>query len=64
MCIRDSNDIIKGQVPFKETNEEFLISELARLMTLLNMYEEKEEYMKAAVIKNKLKIIQNKLDNL
>jgi len=58
------NDIIKGRVPFKETNEEFLISELARLMTLLNMYEEKEEYMKAAVIKNKLKIIQNKLDNL
>ena len=58
------NDIIKGQIPFKETDEEFLISELARLMTLLNMYEEKEEYMKAAVIKNKLKIIQNKLDNL
>jgi len=58
------NDIIKGQVPFKETNEEFLISELARLMTLLTMYEDKEEYIKAATIKRKLEIIQNKLDNL
>ena len=58
------NEIIKGQIPFKETDEEFLISELARLMTLLNMYEEKEQYRKAAIIKNKLNIIQKKLDNL
>tara|TARA_B110001452_G_scaffold218218_1_gene189947 strand:- start:11 stop:301 length:291 start_codon:yes stop_codon:yes gene_type:complete len=58
------NEIIKGQIPFKETDEEFLISELARLMTLLNMYEEKEQYRKAAIIKNKLNIIQNKLDKL
>tara|TARA_R110002012_G_C11312017_1_gene574709 strand:- start:68 stop:358 length:291 start_codon:yes stop_codon:yes gene_type:complete len=58
------NDIINGFMPFKETDEEFLISELARLMTLLTMYEEKEQYRKAAIIKNKLEIIQNKLDNL
>jgi len=57
-------DIIKGYMPFKETDEEFLVAELARLMTLLSMYEEKEEYMKAAMIKRKLEIIQNKLNNL
>jgi len=28
------------------------------------MYEEKEQYRKAAIIKNKLNIIQKKLDNL
>jgi hypothetical protein len=28
------------------------------------MYETQEEYMKAAIIKRKLDIIQNKLDNL
>ena len=30
-------DIIRGQMPFKESDEEFLIAELARLMTLLNL---------------------------
>ena len=57
-------DLIRGQMPFKESDEEFLIAELARLMTLLNLYEDKEQYRKAAIIKNKLKIIQNKLDKL
>ena len=57
-------ELIKGQLPFKETNEEFLVSEMARLTTLLHMYETQEEYMKAAIIKRKLDIIQKKLDNL
>ena len=57
-------DLIRGQMPFKESDEEFLIAELARLMTLLSMYEEKEQYTKAAIIKRKLDIIQNKLNNL
>ena len=57
-------ELIKGQLPFKETDEEFLVSEMARLTTLLHMYETQEEYMKAAIIKRKLDIIQNKLDNL
>jgi|TARA_R110000822_G_scaffold293391_2_gene415414 hypothetical protein len=58
------DELLRGYVPFKETDEEFFISELARLMTLLSLYEEKEEYMKAAIIKRKLEIIQNKLDKL
>ena len=57
-------DIICGQMPFKESDEEFLIAELARLMTLLGMYEEKEQYTKAAIIKRKLDIIQKRLDKL
>ena len=56
-------ELISGQLPFKETEEEHLIGELARLTTLLHMYETNEEYMKAAIIKRKLDIIQNKLDN-
>ena len=57
-------ELLKGQLPFKETNEEFLVAELARLTTLVNMYESQEEYMKADIIKRKLDIIQNKLNNL
>ena len=57
-------ELLKGQLPFKETNEEFLVSEMARLTTLMHMYEAQEEYMKAAIIKRKLDIIQRKLDNL
>ena len=57
-------DIMKGYMPFQETEEEFLVAEMARLHTLLAIYEGKEEYMKAAIIKRRLEIVQNKLDNL
>jgi hypothetical protein len=57
-------ELLKGQMPFKETEEEHLVSELARLTTLMNMYEQQEEYMKAAIIKRKLDIVNNKLNNL
>ena len=57
-------ELIKGQLPFKETEEEFLVGEMARLTTLMNMYEGQEEYMKAAIIKRKLDIITKKLNNL
>ena len=57
-------ELLKGQLPFKESEEEMLIAELARLTTLLNLYENNEEFMKAAIIKRKLEIIQNKLDKL
>ena len=57
-------DIMRGLMPFKETDEEFLVGQLARLTTLLHMYEDNQEFMKAAIIKRKLEIIQKKLDNL
>lgn len=41
--------------------EEILVSELARLNTILAMLEEKEEYRKAAIILNKIKRIEKRL---
>ena len=55
-------DLMKGYMPFRETEEEFLISEMARLHTLLALYEGQEEFMKAAIIKRRLEIVQNKLN--
>ena len=42
--------------------EELMVSELARLNTVLAMLEEKEEYRKAAIIMKKIKRIENKLN--
>ena len=42
--------------------EELMVSELARLNTILAMLEEKEEYRKAAIIMSKIKRIENKLN--
>jgi hypothetical protein len=57
------NDLLNDKYSFKEDEEEKLIGELARLTTLLIMYEEKELYEKAAIIKNKIRIINKKLNN-
>jgi len=42
------------------TDEQMIIAEVARLMTLLSQYEESEEYEKAAIIQNKI----NKLEKI
>ena len=48
-----------------ETNEEqVLLGEIARLMTLLSSYEESEEYEKAAIIKRKIEILENHIRKL
>ena len=46
-----------------DNSEAVMLAELARLTTLLTIYEEKEQYEKAAIIKNKIRIIHNKLNN-
>lgn len=46
------------------TEEETLLAELARLMTLLQAYEDKEQYEKAALIKRKIERIEIKLNKL
>ena len=46
---------------FKETEEEHTIGELARLHTLMLMYEEQEEYRKMSIIQNKINRLQRKL---
>ena len=43
--------------------EEILVSELARLNTILAMLESKEEYRKAAIILNKKKRIEKRLND-
>ena len=40
----------QGEYRFEMTEEERLISELAKCMTLMNVYTEKEDYEKCAVI--------------
>ena len=57
------NELLNDKFNFKEDEEEKLISELAKLTTLLIMYEEKELYEKAAIIKNKIRIINKKLND-
>ena len=43
------------------TEEEDLLSELAKLMTLMNLYTDKEEYEKCALLKTRIKNIKRKL---
>tara|TARA_R100000781_G_scaffold24572_5_gene18188 strand:+ start:216 stop:449 length:234 start_codon:yes stop_codon:yes gene_type:complete len=51
--------------PFQpDETEEELLAELARLMTLLSSYLEKEQYEKCAIIKNKINRIETKLGKL
>ena len=59
----DSGDLKITQFP-PATDEEIMIGELARLMTLLSTYEDKEEYEKAAIIKRKIERLQTKYGKL
>ena len=58
------NDVLFTLLNTQLTEEELLVGELARLMTLLNINEEREEYEKAAIIKNKIDKINSKLDQI
>ena len=62
-------DVSIGMQPYFGTegnasDEEVLLAELARLITLLSSYEEREQYEKAAIIKNKIEKIEIKLNKL
>jgi hypothetical protein len=43
------------------TEEEDLLSELAKLMTLMNLYTDKEEYEKCALLKARIRDIKHRL---
>ena len=58
------DDVLANRLNFAEDMEEKLIAELARLTTLITIYEDKEEYEKAAIIQNKIKRINQQLKNL
>ena len=61
----DVANIMKANAEIRMVDqEELLLAEMARLMTLLSSYEEKEQYEKAAIVKRKIEILQNKLNKL
>ena len=60
----DVNEMFTGTNAELVNEEELLLAELARLMTLLSGYIEKEQYEKAAIIQNKIKYIENKINRL
>jgi len=49
---------------FGMDNEEILISELARLNTILCMLEETEQFEKCAIVKNRIRNIEATLKNM
>ena len=44
------------------TEEEKLLGELARLQTILNILEEREEYEQCIILRNKIRLIEKKLE--
>ena len=46
------------------TEEENLLSELAKLMTLMNLYTEKEQYEKCSLLKARIKDIKRQLKRI
>ena len=46
------------------SEEELMLAEIARLMTLLSSYEDRELCEKAAIINRKINHLKNKLNNL
>ena len=59
----DSGDLDITQFP-PATDEDIMLAELERLMTLMSTYEDKEDYEKAAIIKRKIERLQTKYGKL
>ena len=65
--VRRSNDFVNnlsGIIAFKENEEERMIGELSKLMTLMVMYEEKGEDDKAQLMQEKIAVLNKKLNNI
>ena len=60
----DVEQMFSGGYIQMQDEEQLLLAELARLMTLLSGYEEREQYEKAAIVQNQIRRIQNKLSKL
>ena len=64
--VRRSNDFVNnlsGIIAFKENEEERIIGELSKLMTLMVMYEEKGDQDKAQLMQEKIEVLNKKLNN-
>ena len=59
----NSDDFEVSALP-AATDEQMIVAEIARLMTLLSSYEDRELYEKAAIINRKINHLKNKLNNL
>ena len=55
---------LSGIIAFKENEEERLIGELSKLMTLMVMYEEKGDQDKANLMQEKIAVLNKKLNNI
>ena len=62
MCIRDRHEGLLLEL--QPDQEEELLAELARCMTLLDKYLKAEQYEKCELMKKKIKTIETKLKNL
>ena len=63
--VRRSNDFVNnlsGIIAFKESEEERLIGEISKLLTLMVMYEEKGEMDKAKLIQEKANRLDDELN--
>ena len=63
--VRRSNDFVNnlsGIIAFKESEEERLIGEISKLLTLMVMYEEKGEMDKAKLIQEKANRLDEELN--
>ncbi len=56
--------LITGLNEWDPDEEEELLAELAKCMTLLDKYLKAEDYEKCEIMKNKIKTIERKLRNL
>ena len=64
--VRRSNDFVNnlsGIIAFKENEEERMMGEMSKLMTLMVMYEQKGNKDKALLMQEKINIIDDKLNN-
>lgn len=65
--VRRSDDFVNnlsGIIAFKENEEERMLGEMSKLMTLMVMYEEKGQQDKADLMQEKVDQLNKKLNNL
>ena len=63
--VRRSNDFVNnlsGIIAFKENEEERMIGEMSKLMTMMVMYQEKGEDKKAKLMEEKINILDKKIN--
>ena len=64
--VRRTSDFVNnlsGIIAFKENEEERMIGELSKLMTLMVMYQEKGDDDKAKLMEEKIEVLNKKLNN-